>query len=79
MAFYELIMFIFQILPVFSSPYKLYKFRPHSNLLFLPIAVMPKKRSRPNLVVKSKILHFGDSNLNTWFSGFSFAVASVHS
>ena len=28
---------------------------------------------------KLKIVRFGDSNLVTWFSGLTFAVASVHS
>lgn len=58
------------------------------TIQLLPIAVMPKNDR--DLILwhllkflcvkaKRKILHFGDSNLVTWFSGSSFAVASVHS
>lgn len=58
------------------------------TIQLLPTAVVPKNDR--DLILwhllkflcvkaKRKILHFGDSNLVTWFSGSSFALASVHS
>lgn len=89
MAFYELITFIFQILPVVSCPYKLYKFST-SQQLFLPNnnndiylyytvttnSCRAKKRSRPNLVAFIKVLvrQSQAKNFTFWRQQFGYLV-----